>query len=55
MSVDAPVARVGRGNAFRARRVRGAVEKGEIGGHEIRARRHPHRQFSREMICTSQG
>lgn len=51
MSVHAPIARIGGRNAFRARRVGRAVEKGEIGGHEIRTRRRPHRQFGRKMIC----
>ena len=51
MAIDAPIAWVRRRNAFRARRVGGAVEKGEIGGDEVRTRRHAHRQLSRKMIC----
>ena len=51
VAVDAPVARIRRRDAFRARRVRGAVEEGEVGRHEIRSGRHPHRQFGRKVIC----
>ena len=50
VSVDAPVARVRRRDALGARRVRRAVEEGEVGRHEVRPGRHPHRQFGREVI-----
>lgn len=53
VSVDAPVARIGRRDALGARRVRRAVEKGEIGRDEIRSRRHADGQFGRKMICKS--
>lgn len=48
--VHAPVAGEGRGHALGARDVRVAVEEGEVGRNEVRARRHAHRQFGSEVV-----